>query len=332
MLTYGANKLKFQGTFMQSHFMQNNAARDIGTEQVGLMAAIDLGSNSFHMLIAELVDGRLAVVQRQGEKIQLAAGLDKNRYLSDQVMHRALKCLEGFADKLIGIPREHIRVVGTDALRRAANRDEFMVRAAAKLGVPIEVISGEEEARLIYQGALAARAVTDESVLVLDIGGGSTEFALGKGKQVNGQTSLQLGCIEYSRRFFPELKTDRKTFDHAVELIGRQLRQLPLPFKARNWQQVIGTSGSMQAIENVLLENGWAHKGIDRRGLSCLIESVCRGHPLTSSGLRGLTRDRNDIFIAGVAIVTALFNALGLERMLVSQQALKEGLIYSMIN
>lgn len=316
---------------MQSHFMQNNAARDISTENSGLMAAVDLGSNSFHLLIAELADGRLTTVQRQGEKIQLAAGLDENQCLSDQVMHRALKCLENFAEQLKGIPAESIRAVGTDALRRAANREEFMVRAAAKLGVPIKVISGEDEARLIYQGAMTEIAATDEPILVLDIGGGSTELALGQGKKINGQASLPLGCIEYSKRFFSEQKTDRRTFDHAVSLIGRSLQQLPLPFKARSWQRVIGTSGTIQSIEKVLLANRWASRGIDRNGLNCLIDAICSGHSITQLKLHGLTRERADIFIAGVAIVAALFSELGLQQMQVSTQALKEGLIYSML-
>lgn len=310
--------------------MRGSNAERVDVDNAGLMAAIDLGSNSFQMLLAEVVGGRILEIAKFREKVQLAGGLDSGRQLQETTLRRAYQCLEKFAKEIRGLEPANIRAVGTDALRRAVNRRQFVEQAEKLLGVPVEVISGAQEAKLIYRGAAASAELPGLSSLVLDIGGGSTELAVGVGEKVGAQASLPLGCVGYSQRFFAEQKTDRQNFDRVVRLMRQTLELIPEEIRNGHWQQAIGTSGTVLAIENVLVENGWSPKGISQSGLLWLVDNICTGQPVAEIGLAGLNLDRSDIFIAGVAIMVALFQALDLKYLKTSPYSLREGLIYSM--
>lgn len=312
--------------------MQGNNAQSIQINSVGQMAVIDLGSNSFQMLLVEVLGGRIVEIARFREKIQLAAGLDVNSNLQETVLHRAYQCLRGFAEHLVGIECSNIRIVGTDALRRAVNRKQFVDNAAGLLGAPVQIISGEEEAKLIYRGAIASVDQPELVSLVMDIGGGSTELAVGQGSDVIAQASIALGCVDYTRRFFSEQKTDQQQFLRVVRLMRQTLGLLPEEIRVGQWQQAIGTSGTIASIERVLVTNEWCPKGISKAGLMRLVSHICSGRPIDELDIKGISADRADIFIAGVAITLALFEELDLQYLKTSPQALKEGFIYAMLD
>ncbi|MEH6357959.1 MAG: Ppx/GppA phosphatase family protein [Pseudomonadales bacterium] len=299
-----------------------------------LAAAIDLGSNSFHILVAEFIDGRMQPVHCWGEKIQLADGLDQQESLTDAAKQRAFACLSRFAEVIEGVPSQRVKVVGTEALRRASDSAEFVAQAEALLGVPINVISGEQEARIIYQGVLdgkkARHQAVAEPVLIIDIGGGSTELVLGKGNQIVACTSLPLGCVSYSRRFFPNQSSDQVAFDSALELLHAELVVVRETFNSSNWQQTIGTAGTALAIEEVLQALGWVKSGINRTGLERLADVLCQGESMAALQLPGLSEERFDIITAGVVIMLAVFQAFDIKELETSSDSLREGLIYSL--
>jgi len=297
-------------------------------------AAIDLGSNSFHILVAEFVDGHMQPVHCWGEKIQLADGLDQQDNLTEAAKQRAFACLARFAEVIEGVPAQRVKVVGTDALRRAADSAEFVAQAEALLGVSIDVITGEQEARIIYQGVLEGKKARNqavaEPVLIIDIGGGSTELVLGKGDQVVACTSLPLGCVSYSRRFFPNQSSDQVVFDNALALLRGELASVQNMFSSSNWQLAIGTAGTALAIEGVLQALGWVENGISLAGLERLAEVLCQGESMAALQLPGLSEERFDIITAGVAIMLAVFRAFDIEELGTSSDSLREGLIYSL--
>ena len=297
-------------------------------------AAIDLGSNSFHILVAEFVDGRMQPIHCWGEKIQLAEGLDEHACLSEAAKARARDCLGRFAEVIAQIPAERVRVVGTDALRRAADSTAFVAEIETLLGVPVQVISGEQEARTIYRGVLAGKRARQQPVaepaLIIDIGGGSTELVLGKGDDVLACSSLPLGCVSYSKRFFPQQVSDRKTFEQSLQALEAELAPMREIYFSGNWLQGIGTAGTALAIEEVLQALGWVKSGITHTGLERLADTLCQGENMAALQLPGLGEERFDIIIAGVAIMLAVFRAFDIEALETSADSLREGLIYSL--
>jgi len=297
-------------------------------------AAIDLGSNSFHILVAEFVDGRMDPVHCWGEKIQLAEGLDEHAYLSDAAKARARDCLKRFAEVIAHVPAENVCVAGTDALRRASDSEAFVAEIESLLGVPVRVVSGEQEARTIYQGVLAGKRARQqrvaEPVLIIDIGGGSTELVLGQGDEVLACSSLPLGCVSYSARFFPQQVSDRENFDQSLRTLAIELAPMRKIYLSGNWQQAIGTAGTALAIEEVLQALGWVKSGITRSGLERLVDVLCQGENMAALQLPGLSEERFDIITAGVAIMLAVFLVFDIEELETSSDSLREGLIYSL--
>jgi len=312
--------------------MQRAHAKNIEDPGADLMAVIDLGSNSFQLLLVVVINGKVMEVARRREQVQLAAGLDANRRLQGATLRRAYRCLEVFAGEIATVAPHNVRVVGTDALRRAVNRAEFVERAEQLLGVPVRVITGEQEARLVSRGAALGLDQPALKTLVLDIGGGSTELALGEDGAVHAQASVALGCVDYSSRFFPNQKTTAQHFAEAVRVMGEQLETLPAPIVNGDWQQAVGASGTILAIERVLATHGWCPRGISRLALRQLIERLACGQRIERIGLAGLAPDRAAIFIAGVAITQALFDHLDLEYLKTTAYALREGLVDAMLD
>ena len=206
-------------------------------------AAVDLGSNSFHLVISRYEHGEFTVLDRQREVVRLAAGLDEENQLSEEVANRALQCLSRFGQLLRNIPQENIRAVGTNALRRLQSKNKFLERAERTLGHSIEIIAGREEARLIYLGVSKWSAYGDEARLVIDIGGGSTEIIAGKGDTAICRESLEVGCVVLSKQFFADGKLSKKRFRKAVLAAELAIQPVVTQFRLQGWSQVIGCSG-----------------------------------------------------------------------------------------
>ena len=301
------------------------------TDTRELVAAVDLGSNSFHMLVARPVDGRLHVVDRLKEPVRLAMGLSDERSLSPAAQERALACLDRFGQRLRGLPADRVRAVGTNTLRQATNGREFLLRARRALGHRIEVIRGVEEARLIYLGASHAVEAGDGKRLVLDIGGGSTECVIGEAFVPLQRDSLYMGCVSYTRRFFSQGVLEPSAMGAARLAAGREVRTLAARFRELGWDQAVGASGTILAVCRVLRANGWGDGGITSAGLRRLRRALVGAGHVDRLRLDGLSADRAPVFAAGVAILSALVDGLGITSLTVSQGAIREGLLYDLL-
>lgn len=294
------------------------------------LAAIDLGSNSFHLLVANYQDDRLQVVARLGEKVQLAAGLDDDGMLSEEAMNRALDCLNRFAPFLEDIPTSRLRVVGTNALRDAENSQQFIDHAEAMLGARIEIIAGREEARLIYLGAAHALAESGRR-LIVDIGGGSTEFIIGEQFEPRALESLRMGCVTYTQQFFTNGEISEKRMRQAELAALSELANIRRPYIKLGWEDPVGSSGTIKAAAAVLAAAGDAPEGvITREGLARLRKRLIKCRHLDKVDMDGLKADRARVFPAGVAILSAIFEAFDLDRMRFADGALREGVLYDM--
>ncbi len=294
-------------------------------------AAVDLGSNSFHMVISLYQHGEFTVLDRQREVVRLAGGLDRRNHLDEDTADRALRCLERFSQLLRGIPSHNVRAVGTNALRRLQAKSGFMARAERALGHSIEIIAGREEARLVYLGVSKWATYEDEARLVIDIGGGSTEIIAGKGDVSHCRESLEVGCVVLSNQVFADGKLTKKRFDKAKLIAELAIQPVVSQFRLQGWSQAIGCSGTMKAIATVLIENGWSKDGLHAEGLKHLLDhAIAAGH-VERLQLAGLSSDRVPVFAGGLAIVLALFELFELKEMTVSDIALREGVLYDLV-
>ncbi|MBZ2190346.1 exopolyphosphatase [Alcanivorax sp. JB21] len=294
-------------------------------------AALDLGSNSFHMVVARLVHGELQVQEALSEKVRLGAGLDEGNRITAEASARALECLGRFAQRIAGIPAAGVRVVGTNALRMARNSGEFIREAEKVLGHDIEIVAGREEARLIYLGV--SHSLPDQAGrrLVVDIGGGSTELIIGERFDALETESLHIGCVSFTRRYFPDGACNDKAFSKAVTAARQEVLSLEAAYRRAGWQQAVGASGSIKAIAQVCQENGWTESGITLDAMERIRRKLVRAGSVADAGLRGLREDRMSIFAAGLAILTGIFEQLGINEMTLSGGALREGVLYDLL-
>lgn len=309
---------------MAEHQIQPNTSSES-------FAAIDLGSNSFHMIVCRFSEGELLVEDRLREMVRLGAGLDKERNLMPEIQERALACLENFGQRLSEIPTENIRAVGTNTLRSAKNSLEFILKAEQALGHPIEIISGVEEARLIYTGVAHGIGTDGQRRLVMDIGGGSTELIIGTGSTPQYMQSLYMGCVSMTRRFFSDGKITPKTFKKAEIAARMELEPVESTYLRLGWENAIGASGSIRSIRTVVREAGWSDEGITLDSLKSLRDAVIEAGYIDKLDFKGLSSERKPVFIGGVVVLLATFKALGIERMQVSDSALREGLIQELL-
>lgn len=295
------------------------------------VAAVDLGSNSFHLIVARIDDGHMQIVDRLKEMVRLGEGLEDDKSLAPEVAARALACLERFGQRLRDFQAGSVRAVGTNTLRQIRPDADFIERAEAALGHPIEVIAGREEARLIYLGVAHALAAGAERRLVVDIGGGSTEIIVGLGFSPRLRESLHMGCVSMSRRHFPDGRITARAMQSA-ELTGalevRPVREL---FRRAGWHKAVGTSGTIRSIAAVVNAEGWCGDGISAASLSRLSEALLTAGKASAINLKGLAEERKPVFAGGVAVLRSVFEALGIEHMQVSDYALREGVIYEMM-
>jgi len=295
------------------------------------VAAVDLGSNSFRLQVARVEDDQLYPLDALKDTVRLAAGLSEDKVLDRETRERALASLRRFGERLRGLPREAVRVVATNTFRVAKNAAEFLLEAEQALGFPIEIVAGREEARLIYLGVSHSLPASREKRLVIDIDGGSTEFIIGTGHKPQLMESLYMGCVSYSRRFFPDGKISKNAMQRAELTARSEIQLISSGYYAGHWSQAVGSSGSARALAEILEANGWAESGITRAGLDNLRAALIKAGTSDKLGIAGLRADRAPVLAGGFAIMAAAFAELGIETMTVVDTALREGVLYDML-
>lgn len=302
----------------------------IGNSETPLLAAIDLGSNSFHIVVAKLIQGELQPIDLLSEKVQLAAGLDCDRNLTEEAQTRGLECLSRFSERIKDIPRTNIRIVGTNALREARNSKRFINRAEKLLGNPIETIAGIEEARLIYLGVSHTLASNSGRRLVIDIGGGSTEFVIGERFDPLQLESLEMGCVSFTRRYFKDGRINEKSFQLASFGALRELLSIKRKYRRLGWEDCVGSSGTIKAIRNACISCGFSKENITATALQKLRQKILSYDHVDEIDIEGIKTQRKAVLPAGIAILSAVFDSLGIKQMSFSEGALREGLLYDM--
>ena len=296
-----------------------------------VLAAVDLGSNSFHMVVARYTHGQLVILDRLREMVRLGAGLEADGRLNKEVAARALGCLERFGQRLRDMRPDSVRVVGTNALRRARRKEAFVERAREALGHPIEIVSGIEEARLIYTGVSHTMPAGSGRRLVCDVGGGSTEIIIGEGLQPLEMESLQIGCVRVSEEFFADGRLSQKRMQRARVTSRQAIEPYQAAFRRRGWDQAVGSSGTVRAIGDCIRELDPAAIDIGADGLERLIHELGSVEHIRDLKLSALTDDRKLSFAGGVAILSEVFEQLGIESMKVADGAMREGLLFDLL-
>jgi exopolyphosphatase / guanosine-5'-triphosphate,3'-diphosphate pyrophosphatase len=296
-----------------------------------IVAAVDLGSNSFRLEIGRVVGAQIYTMDALREPVRLAAGLTKDKYLDHDAQGRAFAALDRFGERLRGFGRHQVRAVATNTFRVARNAKAVLRGAEAHLGFPIEVVGGQEEARLIYFGVAHLLEPGPARRLVVDIGGGSTELIVGTGYQPELMESIYVGCVGYSLRFFPGEVFTKAAFRQAELAARHELEVLSKRYRSAGWADAIGSSGTARSLADVIESNGFADHGITREGLERLKAALIKAESGAALRLAGLKGDRIPVLGGGLAIMLAIFDELGLDRMTVSNGALRTGVLYDLL-
>lgn len=296
-----------------------------------LLAAADLGSNSFHMVVARFEHGEPRVIDRLRDNVRLAAGLHSDGRLDDAYRDRALASLARFGQRLDGIPATHVRAVATNAVRRMSASHSFLADAGNALGQPVEIVSGREEGRLIYLGVAHALPSSQHRRLVIDIGGGSTEFIIGQSLEPLLTESVQVGCVVSSLRFFPNGKLSTKRWQRGRDEIGVLLQQFAEDFRAAGWQEAYASSGTAKAIGAVVQAMDLSDDGITAKSLAAVRTALLDCGQIDAIKLPGLQSERAPIIAGGVLVLEAALEALGIDRLRVSESAMREGLLWDLL-
>lgn len=295
----------------------------------GQLASIDIGSNSFRLEIGQVSPSRYKRIDYLKETVRLGAGLDDEGVLSEESIRRGLACLARFAQRLTGYHRNQVRAVATQTLREAANRDDFLARAATVLGHAIEVISGREEARLIYAG-VARLQPSELPRLVIDIGGRSTEMILGQGRTVMRAESFRVGSVSLSMRYFPEGRFTEAAFREAQVAAGAEFEEALVPFAARHWQEALGSSGTAGAVSQLLKASGVTDGTITPDALRWCIDQCLKAGSMDRLDLPGMKDDRRAVIGGGVAVLYTLVTHFGIDALLPARGALRQGVIFDL--
>ncbi len=310
----------------------HNGFMPINANPSGPLAAVDMGSNSFRLELAQVQHGRYRRLDYLKETVRLGAGLDANGLLTEEAVQRGLSCLQRFATRLSGFELGRVRAVATQTLREARNRNAFLLVAQTVLGHPIEVISGREEARLIYAGVsqLQPDSANDEPRLVIDIGGRSTELILGRGRTPLVAESFGVGCVSLSMRFFPEGRISHAGFRAAQVAAGAELEEALQPFAKRHWQRALGSSGTASAVSHVLQAAGLSDGRITPAGLRwCIERCIAAGH-IDALDLPGLKPERRAVLPGGLAILYTLAVHFDISELFPAKGALRQGVVFDL--
>jgi exopolyphosphatase/guanosine-5'-triphosphate,3'-diphosphate pyrophosphatase len=295
------------------------------------LAAVDLGTNSFHCQVGRVVGDQVYPLDSLREAVRLGAGLDKDKRLDEQTQERALACLKRFRERLRGLDRRAVRAIGTNTLRVAKNARTFLRRAESALGFPIEVVAGREEARLIYLGVAHELPVSRDRRLVVDIGGGSTELIIGAGMRPQRLESLFMGCVSHSLRYFENGRVTKGAMKQAELAARNELQPIVAKFARGQWQQAVGSSGTVRAIFEAIRENSFGEDSITPEGLDRLRSYLIKAGDMENAELAGLKPDRLAVFPGGLAILNAVFSELDIDSMTVSDSAMRQGVLYDLL-
>lgn len=296
-----------------------------------LLASVDMGSNSFRVLIARLrEDGTIQPIDQLKETVRLAGGLDANNNLTKESQLLALEVLSRFSERLVGFNQDQVRVVATSTLRVARNAHEFIPIANKTLGFNIEVIAGIEEARLIYIGAMHSLAYTTDRRLVIDIGGGSTEFIIGSGYEPEVMESVTMGCVSFSKKYFPDGEITEQSFDNAIYAARGKIQAMEHLFTRQKWTASIGTSGTAKSLYEMCVANEVADC-ITLDGMYKLRKILVKQKNSKNFDIDGLKEDRRPVIAGGLAIMIAIFEELKITDMTIADGSLREGVLYDLI-
>jgi exopolyphosphatase / guanosine-5'-triphosphate,3'-diphosphate pyrophosphatase len=296
-----------------------------------VIAAVDLGSNSFHMVVARYSHGQLVIIDRLREMVRLGAGIDDDGRIDKTATARALACLQRFGQRLRDIDARNVRVVGTNALRIARRKQAFLERAREALGFPIEIVSGMEEARLIYSGVAHNLPSEAGRRLVVDIGGGSTEIIIGERFEPLTLESLQIGCVSLSQRYFGDGRLSLKRIERARLAARLELEPIQAAFQRLGWERAVGSSGTVRVIANSIREIDPSAPGITPEGLDRLLKKLADAGNLRELDLDAVSDERRPVFPGGTVILAEIIAALGIEQMRFVEGALRDGLLYDMV-
>ena len=295
------------------------------------IAAVDLGSNSFRLQVGRVVDDQIYPLDSLREIVRLAAGLKDDKSIDEAAQARAIEALKRFSQRLRGFSPGAVRAVGTNTLRVARNTKDVLPRLEQALGFPIEIVAGREEARLIYLGVAHSLPHSPHKRLVVDIGGGSTEFIIGAGHQPHRLESLYMGCVSWTMRFFADGRISKSAMKQA-ELAARvEIETIRRQFSAKHWQEAVGSSGTARAMGDILEANGWTQGGVTREGLDRLRSALIKTGDTEKLDLPGLRADRVPVLAGGFAIMSAIFSELGVEHMKLATGAMRQGILWDMI-
>ncbi len=295
------------------------------------IAAVDLGSNSFHLTVARVQDGRFHVIDTLKEMVRLGSGITANHGINAPTAERALGCLNRFGQRLRGMSNESVRVTGTNALRRASQAGDFILAAEQALGYPIEIISGIEEARLIYVGVNNSTPNPEQQKLIIDIGGGSTELIIGSNHSPHLLESLYMGCVSMSMKHFTDGKVNNKRMQKAILSAQQELEPVSQAYRQLGWEAALGSSGTIRSIAETIAALGGNEEGITPKNLQKLRDIVVKAGHIEALNLPAVSVERLPVFPGGLAILIAVFDALQIKSLKVSQSALREGILYEFI-
>jgi exopolyphosphatase/guanosine-5'-triphosphate,3'-diphosphate pyrophosphatase len=297
-----------------------------------LYAAVDLGSNSFRLEIGHFDSGQMRRVAYLKETVRQGNGLDSDRNLTPEAMHRGWDCLARFAERIAGFRKPHVRAVATQTLREARNRDVFLTRASEILGFPIEVISGREEARLIYQGVAHLLPQSNERRLVIDIGGRSTEMILGTDLTARVMASYRVGSVAWSMKYFQDGQLTATSFERAEIAAKAILDEALSSYPPHSWDMAYGSSGTVGAVADVLSSAGWPSGKITTEGIDWLKRCLVRAQHISKIRIEGLKEDRKSVIAGGLSVLQAVMDLLGIQTLQVAQGALRHGVLFDMVD
>lgn len=295
------------------------------------LAAIDLGSNSFRLEIGHVDHGQYIRREYLKETVRQGNGMDEDRNLTPAAMQRGIECLARFGERLAGFKPSEVRAVATQTLREARNRDEFLALAKKALGFNIEVISGREEARLIYQGVSQMLPNSNENRLVIDIGGRSTELILGKGAMPQVMESYRVGCIAWSTRYFPNGQFNTKAFEVAEIAAKAVLDESLTLYRPELWDVAYGSAGTVGAVGDVLGVAGWPSGSVNREGLDWMLKTLVQAGSADKLRLDGLKEDRLPVIAGGLSVLRALFDLLQIDELKLASGGLRHGLMVDLM-
>ncbi|MFN7506344.1 MAG: exopolyphosphatase, partial [Limnobacter sp.] len=305
------------------------------SKQRQLIAAVDMGSSSFRMIVARVEElngqSQIYIIDTLREPVRLGAGLDAQKYLDHASQERALGALGRFGERLRSFKPGEVRAVATNAVRVARNASEFISKAEAALGFPIDVISGVEEARLVYCGVAHQLPIGQGRRLVVDIGGGSTEFIIGEDYEPEAMESLYIGCVSTAQQYFADGSISPRAMKNAIMAARKEVTVLRRQILDMGWTHAIGSSGTARALAELCVSNRFTEHGISAEGLRLIREHVTAAGHLDKLTLEGLKADRLPMMPGGLAVMSAVFEELEIEQMEVTDGALRQGLLYDML-